>query len=61
MLEQFGQWTSSVLVILAVLLVGPQGRRKALAIGIGCLLTVLACYVLKDLFGRPRPDTLLPL
>lgn len=58
MLEQFGQWTCSILILLAVLLIDRQGRRRALAMGLGCLLTVLVCYLLKDLFGRPRPDTL---
>ncbi len=58
MLEQWGQWVSSVLVIAAVALIDKAGRRRALAIAIGCLLTVLVCYLLKDLFGRTRPYVL---
>ncbi len=55
LLEQWGQWVCSVLVIAAVALIDKKGRRRALAIGIGCLLTVLATYLLKDLCGRTRP------
>src|SRR5437763_690679 len=47
MLEQYGQWVCSVIVIAAVGLIDRQGRRKALAIGLGCLATVLTCYLLK--------------
>jgi membrane-associated phospholipid phosphatase len=57
MLEQWGQWTCSILVILAVALIDKAGRRRALAIAIACLLTVLLTYLLKDLFGRSRPGT----
>ena len=55
LLEQFGQWTSTVLIIAAVALLDKKGRQRALAIGLGCLVTVLFCYLLKDLVGRPRP------
>ncbi len=55
MLEQWGQWVCSVLVILAVAMLDPRGRRRALAIAVGCLCTVLLTYLLKDLFGRSRP------
>jgi membrane-associated phospholipid phosphatase len=57
-LEQWGQWTCSVLVILAVALIDKAGRRRALAIAIGCLVTVLITYLLKDMFGRSRPHVL---
>lgn len=56
-LEQFGQWACSLLVIAAVLLIDRLGRRRALALGIACLVTALASYLLKDLLGRPRPMT----
>lgn len=56
MLEQYGQWVCSVLVIAAVALIDRQGRRKALAIALGCLATVAACYLLKYGIGRTRPD-----
>lgn len=55
LLEQYGQWTCSVLVIVAVGMMDRAGRRKALAIGMGCLATVLVSYLVKDLFGRSRP------
>lgn len=55
MLEQWGQWICSVLVILAVGMLDPRGRRRALAIALGCLCTVLLTYLLKDLCGRSRP------
>ncbi|MCL2645393.1 MAG: phosphatase PAP2 family protein [Phycisphaerales bacterium] len=55
MLEQWGQWVCSVLVILAVALLDREGRRRALAIAIGCLATVLITYLLKDFCGRSRP------
>ena len=55
MLEQWGQWVCSLLVIAAVAMIDRAGRRRALAIAIGCLGTVLVTYLLKDLFGRSRP------
>ena len=55
LLEQYGQWTCSMLVIVAVGMVDRAGRRKALAIALGCLLTVLLTYLLKDILGRSRP------
>jgi membrane-associated phospholipid phosphatase len=58
MLEQWGQVTCSALVIGAVALIDQQGRRRAFAIALACLLTVAACYLLKDLFGRSRPYVL---
>lgn len=54
-LEQWGQWVSSMLAIAAVALIDKAGRRRALAIAIGCFGTVLLTYLLKDLFGRTRP------
>ncbi len=54
-LEQWGQWVCSVIVITAVALLDRAGRRRALAIALGCLCTVLVSYLLKDLFGRSRP------
>jgi len=60
MLEQWGQWTSSILVIAAVALIDRAGRRRALAIAVGCLVTVLLTYLLKDLFGRTRPNAAIP-
>jgi membrane-associated phospholipid phosphatase len=54
-LEQFGQFACSVVVILAVAVLDPQGRRRALAIAIGCLASLALTYLLKDLFGRSRP------
>jgi membrane-associated phospholipid phosphatase len=58
MLEQWGQVTCSALVILAVAMIDKAGRRRALAIAIGCLLTVLLCYLLKTTLGRSRPYVL---
>jgi len=55
MLMQWGGWSSSILIILAVALLDRFGRRKALAITLGCLATVGVCYLLKDLLGRARP------
>jgi len=54
-LEQWGQWVCSVVVILAVAVLDPKGRRRALAIAIGCLLTFLVTHLMKDLIGRSRP------
>lgn len=55
MLMQWGQWTCSVLVILAVVLLDQQGRRKAMAMAVGCLAAVAVCYLLKGFCGRARP------
>jgi membrane-associated phospholipid phosphatase len=55
LLEQWGQGACSVAVVLAVALLDPAGRRRALSLAIGCLLTLLATHLLKDLFGRSRP------
>ena len=54
-LEQWGQFTCSVVVIAAVGLIDPKGRRRALAIAIGCLATLALTHLLKDLCGRSRP------
>ncbi|MGC8624685.1 MAG: phosphatase PAP2 family protein [Phycisphaerae bacterium] len=55
MLMQWGQWTCSVLVILAVALLDKKGRRRAIALAIGCLSAVALCYLTKGLCGRARP------
>jgi membrane-associated phospholipid phosphatase len=55
MLEQYGQWVCSLLVIALVAMLDREGRRKALAIGLGCLATVVACYLMKFAIGRTRP------
>jgi membrane-associated phospholipid phosphatase len=56
MLEQWGQWVCSVVVIAAVAILDKAGgRRRALAIAIGCLCTVAVSYLLKDVIGRSRP------
>lgn len=60
MLEQYGQWVFSVLAVWAVAVLDKEGRRKALAIGLACLVTVLLCYALKDVFGRSRPGVMGP-
>jgi hypothetical protein len=54
-LEQFGQLTCTVVVILAVALLDREGKKRALAIGIACLLTVGVTHLLKDMCGRSRP------
>jgi membrane-associated phospholipid phosphatase len=54
-LEQFGQFTCSVVVILAVALMDREGRRRALSIAVACILTVIVTHLLKDLCGRTRP------
>jgi membrane-associated phospholipid phosphatase len=61
MLEQYGQVVSSVLVIIAVGLVDPRGPRRALVIALGCIATVLVCYLLKGGIGRARPHTFDPV
>jgi undecaprenyl-diphosphatase len=54
--EQFGQSVCTVTVVIAVALLDKQaGRRRALAIGLGCLFTLLMTHLLKDLIGRSRP------
>jgi membrane-associated phospholipid phosphatase len=57
MLEQWGQWVCSVLVITAIALIDKAGPRRALAIAIGCFATVMLTYLLKDLCGRSRPHS----
>jgi undecaprenyl-diphosphatase len=54
-LEQWGQGACSVLAVIAVALLDRAGRRRALAIAIGCLLTLGVTHLLKDCFGRSRP------
>ncbi len=54
-LEQWGQWVISVIVVAAVFMLDKAGRRRALAIALGCLTTLLVTYVLKELAGRSRP------
>ena len=55
MLMQWGQWTCSILVIVAVALLDKQGKARAIALGVGCLTAVALCYLLKGLCGRARP------
>ncbi len=55
MLMQWGQWTCSVLVIIAVALLDKQGRKKAIALAVGCICAVAVCYLIKGLCGRARP------
>jgi membrane-associated phospholipid phosphatase len=55
MLMQWGQWTCSVLVIIAVAMLDRNGRKKAISIAVGCICSVAVCYLLKGLFGRARP------
>ncbi|MGC8540599.1 MAG: phosphatase PAP2 family protein [Phycisphaerae bacterium] len=55
MLMQWGQWTCSVLVIIAVALLDKQGRKKAIALAVGCICAVAMCYLIKGLCGRARP------
>ncbi len=54
-LEQCGQFACSVVVILAVAMLDRAGRRRALSLAIGCLVTLALTYLLKDLLGRSRP------
>lgn len=55
-LEQFGQFVCTTSAILAVALLDKEGgRRRALSIAIGCIVTVLVTHLLKDLIGRSRP------
>jgi membrane-associated phospholipid phosphatase len=54
-LEQFGQFTCSVVVILTVAFLDPQGRRRALSLALACILTLILTHLLKDLCGRTRP------
>jgi membrane-associated phospholipid phosphatase len=54
-LEQYGQAVCSVVVIAAVAFLDEAGRRRALALALGCLLTLALTHLLKDLCGRSRP------
>jgi membrane-associated phospholipid phosphatase len=55
-LEQFGQLACSVVVIAAVALVDRAGgRRRALAVALACVLTLVVTHLLKDVCGRTRP------
>jgi membrane-associated phospholipid phosphatase len=56
-MEQMGQFSSTVMAICAVALIDKAGRRRALAVAIACILTVLLTHFLKDMFGRSRPFT----
>lgn len=56
-LEQFGHPACVVAVVLAVGLLDRAGRKKALAIGIACLATLVVTHLLKDTLGRSRPNT----
>ena len=58
MLQQWGQFVCSVLVITTVALLDRDGRRRALTIAIACLITLLLTHLLKDLCGRSRPEVL---
>lgn len=53
--EQYGQFICTWLALSAVFWLDPAGRRRALAIAIGCILTAVMTQVLKDLVGRSRP------
>lgn len=55
MLMQWGQWTCSVLVIIAVAMLDKQGRKKAIALAVGCICAVAVCYLIKGVCGRARP------
>jgi undecaprenyl-diphosphatase len=59
-LEQWGQGVCSVAAVLAVGLLDRAGRRRALAVGLACLTTVLVTHLLKDLVGRSRPFVVSP-
>jgi membrane-associated phospholipid phosphatase len=54
-LEQYGQFSCTVIAVFAVGLMDPKGRRRALAIAMACLLTFVFTYLLKELAGRSRP------
>ncbi|HEY4330613.1 MAG TPA: phosphatase PAP2 family protein [Phycisphaerae bacterium] len=54
-LEQWGQGICSVIVVIAVALLDPAGRRRALAIAMACLITVALTHLMKDIIGRSRP------
>ena len=54
-LEQWGQFVSTVMIVVAVGLIDPAGRRRAFSIGVGCFWTVMVTHLLKDLIGRSRP------
>jgi ABC-type antimicrobial peptide transport system permease subunit len=51
-LEQWGQWTCSVIVIAAVFLLDRAGRRRALAIALSCLITVLLTVSINQRLGE---------
>ena len=54
-LEQYGQLACTVVVVLAVACLDPKGRRRALAVAMACLLTLLVTHLIKDFAGRSRP------
>jgi membrane-associated phospholipid phosphatase len=53
--EQYGQFICSWLALSAVFWLDPAGRRRSLAIALGCIITALSTQILKDIFGRSRP------
>lgn len=55
-LEQFGHWAATTAICCAVGLLDPKGRRRGLAIAAACFWTFVVTHLLKDTFGRTRPN-----
>jgi len=54
-LQQYGQGSISVLLVLAIAMLQPERRRRLLDWGAAALLAGLTCALMKILIGRPRP------
>jgi membrane-associated phospholipid phosphatase len=55
MLQQYGQFTATVLGTILVLLLEPSVRRRLLDWWLALGFSSLACHPLKMVLGRPRP------
>jgi len=58
--QQFGAFTSVVLIWVAILRLDPAGKRKLPSFLVATAMNSLICNALKMLLGRPRPKFLEP-
>lgn len=58
-LQQFGAFSSVVIIIVAMVLVRRERRRDALRVGVAMLANAFVMHALKVLISRPRPRVLL--
>ena len=54
-MEQFGQFVCTAIAVGAVYLLDAKGRRRALSLVVGCVVTVAVTHLLKEVIGRTRP------